>query len=81
MYVCVCARACACLCLFDMETTEFGIFVYKAASYPPVWTGCSHKPGAYTEISVAKVGSGHECKDPVSRIVAMSFVSQGVANV
>lgn len=32
--LCVYARVCACLYLFDMETTEFGIFVYKAASSP-----------------------------------------------
>lgn len=49
------ARVHACV-FFDMETTEFGIFVYKAASYPPVWTGCSHKPGAYTEIAGGQGG-------------------------
>lgn len=56
MCTCVYAHACACLFLFAMETTEFGVFVYKAASPLPVWTGCNHKPGAYTEITGGQGG-------------------------
>lgn len=63
--VCRCVCTCACLFLFAMETIEFGAFFYKASLLSPLYGLAVIASQALSpRWPVAKVGGGHEWKDP-----------------